>query len=829
MSQSLLKYIPLKLAFLCLWFVLSLLLQSTSFAQEKRISETSEKQSVDSPQDSQAVNSTEALKEPVDLSMFIKSVLRLNTELRKNNSQKLFERLVNKKETGLLPIEVFKSLGFRLRDPFLVQTPEVSTRFYTIADDSNLYFQELFDLEKTWALLSTTFSRVSQNDSFFSLIEQNVALDSVDLWYRMTNNQQYNQWINELKDQIKIAGRNIELNKDEFSESSFGKMKIKNLELFADNTQLIQFFDTEAAYLFTRSGARSLPENRKNPIYNFSQQVLCSPNIELLEVGNSYLKTNNPDVLKELKNKSLKQKIWQLLQSAREFSKRLLLEPQNQQLKAVNYVLSDFTLSLILQLNHERLNAYAENQSKFFAEQSNNSFPYESSSRLTEFINFQNEIYGLKVLDAFVAAERVASLNLQLFRGCIQLYDDQKSTKLFAQTAETQRFVSLNFPAATNVTGAINQLVKRWDGSNYSIIGASAEQEPIVDASAEQEPIIGASAEQEPIVDASAEQEPIIGASTEQEPIVDASAEQESIVDASAEQDSIVGASAEQAANLLKNAGFVLSSYDEIIELTNVRGYSIQVLTTSSASEAAEKARRMTEIGDVRVYLSSVNVNGVIEGRYKVLVLFQTGQLSEAKYAEFSSKANQIRGYVKRYKQIRNDVKVPDSIVSKPKPKPKPKPKEATRQSLATQSVENKAVVTAQIQPAQPDQTKPDSIIAASSEQAAILLQKAGFTLSSYDQMIELTNEIGYSIQVITTSSASEAARKARRLSKTEEVKVYLSSVEINGIVEKRYKVLVSFFEGLAEPQKFEELKVEAQKLKGFVKRYKNIRKDLIR
>ena len=279
MLQAVINYISIKSMFLCWWFMGALLLQSTVLAQEKTASELPDKQNTDNQQTSTATNSDVVPQSEPDLSMFIESVLKQNTELRKKNSQTLFAKLVNKKETGLLPIEVYKSLGFRLREPFLVQTPEISTRFYTIADDSNLYFQQLFDLEKTWALLSTTLSRVSLKDDFSELIDQNVALDSVDLWYRVANNQQYNQWLIELKNQIKIAGKNIELNKDEFSESDFGKMKIKNLELLSDNTQLMQFFDTESAYLFTRSGARNLPKNRKNPLYDFSKQAFCSPNI----------------------------------------------------------------------------------------------------------------------------------------------------------------------------------------------------------------------------------------------------------------------------------------------------------------------------------------------------------------------------------------------------------------------------------------------------------------------------------------------------------------------------------------------------------------------
>jgi len=574
-----------KLTFLSLISTL-LLLQSTIVAQEKTISERPDVQNSNNQAVFSEVNSKVVPQEQADLAMFINKVLLNNIELRKKNSQKLFIKLVNKQETGLLPIEVYKSLGVRLRDPFLVQIPEISTRFYNTDDDSNLYFQQLFDLEKTWALLSTTFSRISQKDNFSTLIEQNVALDSVDLWYRMTNNQQYNQWLIELSNQIKIAGK-------------------------------AQFFDTEAAYLFARTGTRRLPENRKKTVYNFAQLAICSPNIELSQIGTLYLKTNHPDVLDVMDHESLRQQIWNLSQNAREFSKKLLLDPENQQLKAVNYVLSDFTLNLILQLNHKRLNAFSENQNNFFVKQNNNVFTDESLSRLTEFINFQNEAYGLKVLDAFVAAERVASLNLQLFRGCVQLYDDKQNTKSFAQAAESQHFFGLNFPVATNVPGAINKLVKNWDGSSYSIIASQPEVSVLPVSNNQKIPPSFSSP---------------------------------------ALQDSIISANSEQAAKLLKKEGFVLSGYDEIINLTNDRGYSIQILTTSSASEAAAKALLLSKSEQVKVYLSSVKIDGIVEKRYKVLVTFLSGSVSDEKTDELKIKAEQLKGFLKPYRSIRKDL-----------------------------------------------------------------------------------------------------------------------------------------------------------------------------
>ena len=122
-----------------------------------------------------------------------------------------------------------------------------------------------------------------------------------------------------------------------------------------------------------------------------------------------------------------------------------------------------------------------------------------------------------------------------------------------------------------------------------------------------------------------------------------------------------------------------------------------------------------------------------------------------------------------------------------------------------------------------------DSVIGVSSDQAAALLKKEGFTLSSHQEMLDLTSVRGYSVQVLTTSSPSEAASVARRYNKSEDVKVYLSSVTIDDVVEKRYKILVTFFSGQVNAEKLQELESKAQRLKGFLKRFHEIHDDLMR
>ena len=107
-----------------------------------------------------------------------------------------------------------------------------------------------------------------------------------------------------------------------------------------------------------------------------------------------------------------------------------------------------------------------------------------------------------------------------------------------------------------------------------------------------------------------------------------------------------------------------------------------------------------------------------------------------------------------------------------------------------------------------------DSIKFATNSDAGKWLEKNGFILSSAEEIIELTNERGYSIQVLTTSSASEAASVAKRFSIDNDVKVYLSSVVVDGVVEKRYKILATFWTGLVSAEKLQELQ---ERLKSYL------------
>ena len=592
--------------------------------------------------------------------------MQKNTLLRSENSQKLFSKLVKKTDTGLLPEAVYKSLGYRLRDPFISQVPETSTRLYQVSENADLYFQILHDLEKTWALLSTTKERIVDPEGWFdSLVQQNIALDSVHVWYRMRHNRKYNQWLGELKEQVKVTNKRVISNQDEYSESDFGQLNIKSLQLVADNTQLTQFLDTESAYLFVRTGDRIFPEKLISVSHQFNQIILCKPKIDLIQIGNIYLSANYPELIEILKSANIKQRVWQLAQVSRDLSKKLLITPQSQELSAANYALSDLVLRLILQLNHQRLNAYNINIEAFFVPLEKESFNNES--RLNEFIAFQNQIFDLMLLDSFIASERIASTNLRLFRGCLQLQDTKESLKDFVTSVQSHYFTGINESETILVQNTVQQVESRWNGKQFlnSTDTVKVENTPNVNTSPSSDILLnnGSSEKAFPINEVKPNEKPNTNKSIERQ-IARVGKERLGLTVPNKTAltilpiniDSVIGVSSDQAAALLKKEGFTLSSHQEMLDLTSVRGYSVQVLTTSSPSEAASVARRYNKSEDVKVYLSSVTIDDVVEKRYKILVTFFSGQVNAEKLQELESKAQRLKGFLKRFHEIHDDL-----------------------------------------------------------------------------------------------------------------------------------------------------------------------------
>ena len=591
------------------------------------------------------------------LIVFIDTVLQKNELLRSENSQKLFSKLVKKTETGLLPKAVYKSLGYRLREPFISQVPETSTRLYQASENTDLYFQVLHDLEKAWALLHTTKERIVDPEGWFdSLVQQNIALDAVHVWYRMRHNRQYSRWLGELKKQLKITNKQIFSNKDEYSEPDFGQLNIKNLELVADNTQLTQFLDTESAYLFARTGDRVFPEKLITSSYQFNQTALCQPKIDLMQVGNIYLNSSYPELIEVLKGDDIKQKVWQLTQVSRDLSKKLLTTPQNQQLFAANYVLSDSVLSLILQLNHQRLNAFNANKETFFLPLEKNT--YSQESRLNEFIHFQNQVFDLMLIDSFIASERVASTNLRLFRDCLQLQDTTESLNDFVASVQTHYFIGINVPEAVLVQKTIQQVASRWNGEQFSKSTNIAKIENTPNVSTSSDVLLNddSSNNRSSINETKPKEEVDINKAAARQALALAVSNNAIPAISPIKIDSIVDANFDQAAALLQKEGFILSSYQEILDLTSVSGYSVQVLTTSSPAEAAFIARKYNKSEDVKVYLSSVTTNGIVGKRYKILVTFFAGRVSAEKFKELQLKAQNLKGFLKHFRQIRNDL-----------------------------------------------------------------------------------------------------------------------------------------------------------------------------
>lgn len=573
------------------------------------------------------------LTEPVieNLQQFTDDFIQKNTALRVKNSQSLFEKSVRKPKKGLLPESMFKSLGYRLRDPFIALPPELSTHLYQLEGDENLYFEALHDLEKIWALLRSTHARATGADTWVNeLVNENVVLDAVDSWYRTAHKNQYIIWLRELKIALVKEDEILAYNKEEFSEEAYGQANIQVLELLADNALLRQYLDTESAYLFLRTDSRDLPENAINKTqYDFNQKVFCHPDSTQMQIGNIYLKANFPEIVVALKSNTVGNKVWQLTEVSRVLSKKLLASPTNKQLQAANYVLSDTVLRMVSELNQKRLNKFSQNVDNFFIDMKAKHVFTGELQNIEEYIELQNEIFNLILKDIFISNERISSANLIIFRSCRNNADSQSDVMKVVQLVESNHFKGLDFPQSITIKKDVLTLKQRWNGKRL-ISNSSLLVQQDMNRKAD---VLG-------IVEQSIKANDLKFV----EPIN------------VKKLDSIIGATSEQAAQWLLDEGWELSSYEYMQKLTQESGYSVQVITTSSPSEAASTAKRYAVNDEVKVYLSSVTIDNVVEKRYKVLVTFFTGKINAEESKELLEKAIETKGFFKLYSTIREDL-----------------------------------------------------------------------------------------------------------------------------------------------------------------------------
>lgn len=580
-----------------------------------------------------------SLTEPVieDLQNFTDDFIQKNSILRIKNSQSMFDKSVRKPKRGLLPEAVFKSLGYRLRDPFIVLPPELSTHLYRSGDNQTLYFEELHDLEKIWALLSSTRARVIGEDSWVSKqVNRNVVLDAIDTWYRIAHKSQYTTWLRELKRELVKESRDLAFNKEEFSKKNYGQANIQVLELLADNALLRQYLDAESAYLFLRTDARDLPKTVLNKAqYGFEEKLFCQPDSTQMQIGNIFLKASFPHLITILNSDDVVDKVWQLAEASRILSKKLLRSPSDKQLQAANYVLSETVLRMMLELNQKRLNKFSQNDDNFFVDMNENHTFTDGLQQIEEYIELQNEIFNLILKDIFIANERISSANLIIFLACIDSADTHSNTMKVIQIVENYYFKGLDFPQAITIKKDVLTLKKRWNGKRLmSHSSFVAQQEK----------------SQQVTVLRKAEQKT---KNLKIKLIPLPSVESKSNI---VKSDSISDASSKQAAQWLLEKGWKLSSYEDMQKLTQEDGYSIQIITTSSVSEAVDAARRYAVNDEVKVYLSSVTVNGVLERRYKVLVTFLSGGISSERIKGLQKKAAKNKSFLKPYWVINKDI-----------------------------------------------------------------------------------------------------------------------------------------------------------------------------
>ena len=569
-------------------------------------------------------------KEIEKLKRFVRTYKKQSADLRLRNAKNQLGNASNQLNERILNKSLYRSLGYQTRDPFVAMPPELTSRLYK-SDQSLLQAKLIENMEYSWALLDSTRARVTKGSSWLrSVIDRNIIFDGIYLWFKSANNENFSRYLSELNNKIKARQTTLAEEPDQTDENTVNA-DIVLLGLNSDSIALGQYYSYEGANLFSRTNSRNLPNSDVNTRYGYKTRFRCFADENRTNKGRQYLKTLYPDKAKLLNSRTnlTSSELWELKTIITEVSRSLLKKPKDKNLLAANYFLSDKILINLFLIQQQRLNAFIKNPERFFQERSIQTKNIEIQLLQTAL----HDVFDFTLTDFMFAGERLAFINLALFRSCDLL---QSPKNLLAQSAE----VALTKYAAKLQTRALYDVnVKR-----NLLIGNSIQTEIAKDGVAEKD-----------VFDEKEQSNQTVTVSGQQT----VEATQSALIEEVNQQKLPLEEEIDfaTASKRLEAFRFELTPPEKVLQKVQGNGYSIQVVATSSAKAAADYARNYQIENDVIVYWATAKVQGQLLKRYKVLVgFYDADELNAQQFRTLYSRAKKMQGYFKKFSAIREDV-----------------------------------------------------------------------------------------------------------------------------------------------------------------------------
>ena len=230
------------------------------------------------------------------LQLFLSNYLGQNLLDRTDISRRLIDR-AELEEFGRFPSKsLYKSLGYRLRHSFVAMPPPLQSKPYASNEDV-LRSKELEDLELTWAMLDSTLFRLrsegigrnQDEDWAIAVTRKNLLQEGVNYWYQLGRQSNYSQWLLTLKRRTNDIFDGISQARQNYDVQDLQDQELVLLDLRADNAAMFQYFSSEQARLYNRTGERDIPEEAVAMTNRFEAFRNCPADRRLWQQGQAYL------------------------------------------------------------------------------------------------------------------------------------------------------------------------------------------------------------------------------------------------------------------------------------------------------------------------------------------------------------------------------------------------------------------------------------------------------------------------------------------------------------------------------------------------------------
>jgi len=317
------------------------------------------------------------------LKEFIDFYVSENKKYNVKSSSSLYSQFGSSASTDLLDSALYSSLGYQVRQSIYALPGELSSRLYKY-DNPAMYTSALESLERSWATINSTEKRLSYPSWIENTVQSNLTINAVKSWYINKNIPAYQSRLKQIQKSVDRELDVVQSKKQNYSAEEWGNIAILLSKLKADISTLNQFYFSEQAKLYNKTGIRKI-------------RALPS-NIEL-DIG-SIPKEYRSDI-KEISTSQSKDKrtTWLISQLVMKISIERLLSPANLSANSTSDYLSKQISKRMFELNNERYRSFDRTPDDFFQ-------PLSSVNQffvIEEFRDQLHSIYHNTLRDIFYA------------------------------------------------------------------------------------------------------------------------------------------------------------------------------------------------------------------------------------------------------------------------------------------------------------------------------------------------------------------------------------------------------------------------------------------